>query len=125
MVDTDIELLAFNIGVLRDDLRILSSSRCIILGDLTLELDHDPIYCSSKMISNVTCYKKITGLTTKSKNLMIIEKESALYQINQQFLKNNSSKGTLKVIEFFKDFIFITAKGYPDNNCRGIVSALS
>lgn len=74
LVDTDIELLAFNIGVLRDDLHILSSSRCIILGDLTLELDHDSLVCSSKMISNVTCYRKITGLKTKSKNLMIIEK---------------------------------------------------
>lgn len=38
-VDYDIELLALNAKAVREDLFIVSSSRCILLGNVTLKLD--------------------------------------------------------------------------------------
>ncbi len=38
-VDNDIEFLTLNLNAVREDLYIVSSSRCILLGNVKLKLD--------------------------------------------------------------------------------------
>jgi DNA topoisomerase VI subunit A len=39
LVDDDIELITFNIDATREELHIVSSSRCLLLGNMTLYID--------------------------------------------------------------------------------------
>jgi DNA topoisomerase VI subunit A len=83
LVDDDIELLAFNTGLEREDLRIVSSSRCLLLGGVTLHIDQTQLVCQPNLITHVSSFRTLRAVETTCSTLFIVEKESALHQITQ------------------------------------------
>lgn len=84
LVDDDIELLSFNTGLEREDMRIVSSSRCLLLGALILHVDNTQLVCHSHLITYVSSFRTLKAVQTTCKMLFIVEKESALHQIIQE-----------------------------------------
>lgn len=73
-VDLDIEILTLNLNVSREELMIMSSSRCLLIGNVVLELDGNEIVCTEKVITSINSFRKVGKIETKCKNILIIEK---------------------------------------------------
>lgn len=84
LVDDDIELLSFNTQLERQDMRIVSSSRCLLSGTVTLHIDNTQLACQGHLITHVSSFRALKGVETVCKTLFIVEKESALHQITQE-----------------------------------------
>jgi len=72
MVDSDIEILSFNLQITREDMHIVSSSRCLLFGNVELYLDGNILKCQPLIISNVPVYRHILKPVTACKNLIIL-----------------------------------------------------
>ena len=76
-----------NLSITRDQLRIVSSSRCLVFGRLSIKNQHDNLICSPQFITNVSTNLNQFQVQTSCKILLVVEKESALYQIHQRLIK--------------------------------------
>ena len=73
-VDLDIEILTLNLNVSREELMIMSSSRCLMIGNVVLELDGNEVVCTEKVITSINSFRKVGKVETKCRNMLIIEK---------------------------------------------------
>ena len=55
--------------------------------------------------------------------MVIVEKESAMYQIHQD-MNRQVQEGKTEMLDLWKATIFISAKGYPDATSRRVVNTL-
>ena len=73
-------------------MNIVSSSRCLVFGNLRVTHSHGTIYCNQQHITSITTHlSQFTVETGGRRILLIVEKESALYHIHQQLLKRHRS----------------------------------
>lgn len=86
-VRLDLEVICMNLSITRDQLRIVSSSRCLVFGHLCIKNQGDNLVCSTQLITNVSTNIKHFEVQTSCKILLVVEKESALYQIHQKLIK--------------------------------------
>ena len=73
-VDLDIEILTLNLNVSREELMIMSSSRCLMIGNVVLELDGNEVVCTEKVITSINSFRKVGKVETKCRNMLVIEK---------------------------------------------------
>lgn len=136
LIDSDLELLCFNLGTTRDCLKIFSSSKCLLFGAVSLSLDGHRLECSSGRVTNIPIAEQMAVVSTPCQRLVIVEKESAIYQLHQELTRPNMQtreNGTGKerererergVIGLMQESIFLSAKGYPDSTSRSLVELL-
>lgn len=82
-IDSDLELLSFNTQLTKQELRVFSSSKCLLFGSLILSHNGHPLACNPLIITNVPLAEFIGPAETQCKRMVVVEKESAMYQIHQ------------------------------------------
>jgi DNA topoisomerase VI subunit A len=122
LLDSDLDLLCCNLALGRDHINIVSSSRCLLFGEVLLRHSHGTILCQHRTITSITTHLSQFEVQTSGKVLLIVEKESALYQIHQQFLKRH--EGGHPSRQALESMIVVASKGYPDNTTRKVIEAL-
>lgn len=53
-VSFDLQIICMNLSITRDQLRIASSSRCLVFGHLCIKKSGDNLVCSPQFITNVS-----------------------------------------------------------------------
>jgi DNA topoisomerase VI subunit A len=72
MVDSDIEIICFNVGITREQLGILSSSKCLIMGSLVVKYRNNELRCQPTIITNIPTSDDISISSTSCKILIIV-----------------------------------------------------
>lgn len=132
LIDSDLELLCFNLDTTRECLKIFSSSKCLLFGTVSFSLDGHRLECSSGTVSNIPIAEEMTVVSTPCRRLVIVEKESAIYQLHQELTclniqaRENETgyENEIKSILMREETIFLSAKGYPDSTSRSLVELL-
>jgi hypothetical protein len=123
LIDSDLELLCFNAGLSRQQLGVFSSSRCLLFGELALSHNSTILRCSPFLITNVPLTQTLGIPETQCRRLVIVEKESAMYHLQQE-LSRLAAQDRPGTRELWQETIFLSAKGYPDSTSRQVVDCL-
>ena len=86
-IDNDLKLLSFNTKLASQQLRVFSSSKCLLFGSLILNHNGHPLVCDPNIIMNIPLAEIIGPAESQCKKMVIVEKESAMYQIHQDMTR--------------------------------------
>ncbi|KAL5283625.1 SPO11 family protein [Megaselia abdita] len=97
-----------SLNVLPSDLKIFTSPKGLIAGDLKIILDNEVIIqCHVSVATTIPCQIENLKIETKAETIVLVEKDTVFEKLIEQ-----------KIFKKLENVILLTGKGYPDINTR-------
>ena len=92
----------------------------MICGDVKIRTNQgEVIECDQSRTVVLPVAKNIEVLKANFTKILIIEKESAFFELTK-----SESKFCIKGNKFFEDFLILTSKGYPDFRIKSFIDSV-